>query len=261
MNNTFEAEEQFLLSMTVQNTEDIIETTLIEYIDHINMLQFNEKIQTLKKDRTIAVDNARKKNNSNKLKTYYVKKVKIIDAILSSIMDMQNNKPIQALFNFNYALNNIIKPTEIVRGFDGMEVPVISAQNARELAWENYCEHGNKVAKFLKTATPEEISNALRSLTPVDLTAPNANLQIANDIILGKMDQDDAAKFCYMMGMLCNIDCGFDTQKIKGSKEFVYNAYATTFGSVEDLQTLYDNLVAPNNQRKIKTKADTTQKV
>ena len=262
MNNNFEAQEQSLLSDGSQETKIIIEKTLLTYIKHINSLSSTEeKVQTLKHDRQIAEARAINPNASQRIKTYFAKKVQAIDAIAVSIKDLQDKKPIQALFNFNYCLNKIITPSDVVRKLDGTKMPVSSGSKAKDLAWANYCKHGNDIADFVRKATPEDIEKALHSLTRINLTEPNANLQIANNIIPGKMSQDDGARFCYLMGLLCNADCGFDTEAIKGSKEYVYTAYATTYGSVDDLQTAYDALVDPRNQRKIETKPANAQKV
>lgn len=256
MNNDIMAETLKRITGHGQNTEAAINAELLHYISEIHSIaSVEDRMHELRKDRAL-VSNLYLNFNENAsiaLKLYYKKKLQLIDALMSAFTEWNDKKPIQALFDFNLALATIIAPSDVVRRFDGTKIPVPSGEKARDLAWKNYCRLGNDIAQFLSVATKEDIDKKLASLTPVDLKNKNSNLQIANNIITGEMSQDDAASFCYIMGMLCNIDYGYDVKQIRHSKEFVYNAYATTFGSVSDLQKLYDELVAPRNQLKIPT--------
>ncbi len=254
MHTDFDNIESHLLYMTSKDSNIDIENILIEYMKYIDSLDMsNEKLEILAQDRK----KANKKATSNYIsyipRTYYMKKVQIIDAIISSINDRKYKQYIPALYKFNYALSRILSPSDVIRKFDGTKIEVESGDKARELAWNNYCKHGNEIAEFLRSASVEDIDRKLTSLTPVNLTDKDANLQISNEILTGEMNQDDAASFCFLMGLLCNVACGYDTRPISNAKEYVYNAYATTYGSVRDLQKLYDELVAPRNQSKILT--------
>lgn len=260
MKNDMVTNLQRKLSNNGQNPESTINEELLKYIEQIHQIDsVPQKLQQLKEDKDESICHALKNGESRLIKSYWRKKIQIIDALMSSIASWQDKKPIQALFDFNLALATIISPTDVVRTFSGKKMLVSSGEKARDLAWENYCRLGNDVANFLAHATKEEIDKKLESLTTVNLTDKTANIQIANNIITGEMSRDDAASFCYMMGLLCNIDYGYDTKPIRHSKEFVYNAYAATYGSIYDLQKAYDELVNPRNQTKIPTKPNTNK--